>query len=131
VILDKINELGPEKFVFRTRSAPSVKFDLNHLHFVLDELLANALSFVMPNSPIEVEFFGQDLSIKNKQSRYKSGDQVPVEPFSGVSEDSSEEGKLGLGLYLIQAYCEKNGAKMNHRVNESDEFILTISFKLA
>jgi len=35
---------------------------------------------------------------------------------------------LGLGLFIVDAYCQKNGAKLKHEVNDAGEFIVKISF---
>ena len=128
LVLDKINDLGPEKFLFRTRVSPKIPFDGEMLDFILDELLDNALSFSSPKSEIELEYFGSELMIKNKQTIHRPGDQVAISAFYRVIADGSFE-RLGLGLFLVEAYCEKNGAKLTQEVNESGEFIVKIRLK--
>ncbi len=127
-IVDKINELGPEKFLYRTRIAPNVSFDREMLEFLLNEVLDNALSFSTPKSEIEIEYFGSELMIKNRQSIHLPGSQISITPFSRVEKDGSFE-RLGLGLFLVDAYCRKNGAKLLLEVNEVGEFVVKVSFR--
>jgi CheY-like chemotaxis protein len=130
LVLDKINELGPEKFLFRVRVAKNVSFDGEMLDFILDELLDNALSFSSPKSEIEIEYFGSELMIKNKQTIHRPGDHVAIFPFSRVVVDGSFE-RLGLGLFLVDAYCQKNDAQLTQEVNEAGEFVLKINFGIS
>jgi CheY-like chemotaxis protein len=127
LIVDKINELGPEKFLYRTRFAPNISFDRNMLEFLLNEVLDNALSFSTPKSAIEIEYFGSELMIKNKQAVHPPGDNITLGPLCRVEREGSFE-KLGLGLFIVDAYCQKNGAKLKHEVNDAGEFIVKISF---
>lgn len=127
LILDKINELGPEKFLFRSRIAPNISFDKEMLDFLLNELLDNALSFSTPKSEIEIEYFGSELMIKNKQTIHPPGHHVDFTPFSRVERDGSFE-RLGLGLFLVDSYCQKNDAKLSLQFNEQGEFVLKINF---
>lgn len=130
LVLDKINDLGPEKFLFRARVAKNVSFDGEMLDFILDELLDNALSFSSPKSEIELEYFGSELMIKNKQTIHRPGDHVAISSFSRVVADGSFE-RLGLGLFLVDAYCQKNNAQLTQEVNEAGEFVLKINFGIS
>jgi two-component system, sensor histidine kinase and response regulator len=129
LMLDKINELGAEKFLFRTRVVANICFDREMLDFLLDELLDNALSYSQPRSTVEVEYFGNELTIKNLQAQHLSNVPIHVEAFSGVGSDKGSFENLGLGLFLVQEYCHKNGAKLTHEVNESRYFVVKITFK--
>lgn len=127
LLLDKINEFGPEKFLFRTRVAPNISFDKEMLDFLLNEVLENAISFSIPKSEIEIEYFGIEFMIKNKQTIHPPGHLVDLTPFSRVERDGSFE-RLGLGLFLVDSYCQKNDAKLTLQVNELGEFLLKINF---
>lgn len=131
LILDKINELGPEKFLFRTRFSPNVSFDAEQAHFVLDELLDNAIRFSSPKSPIAVEYFGNELMIKNMQAHNHCSEPISIEAFSRVGTDNGSFASLGLGLFLAKEYCHKNGAKLNQEVSDSREFVVTINFSFS
>ncbi|MCU0399702.1 MAG: hypothetical protein MUE75_01645, partial [Algoriphagus sp.] len=128
LILDKINELGPEKFIFRTRLSSNVTFDRELIDFLLQEVFDNALSFSMPKCAVEIEFFGNELTVKNRQGHHPPGHQIPVTPFSKVGNDGSFE-RLGLGLFLMDAYCQKNEAKLSLEVNNVGEFVVKVSFR--
>ncbi len=131
LILDKINELGPEKFLFRTRFSPNVSFDAEQAHFVLDELLDNAIRFSSPKSPIAVEYFGNELTIKNIPAQNHSNEPLVIEAFSRVGSDNGSFASLGLGLFLAKEYCHKNGAKLTHEVSGSGEFGIIINFRIS
>ena len=127
LILDKINELGPEKFLYKTRFTPNISFDSEMLDFLLNEVLDNAISFSTLKSVIEIEYFGSVLMIKNKQTIHLPGDQITITTFSRVERDGSFE-RLGLGLFLVNAYCQKNSAQLTQEVNKAGEFVIKIIF---
>lgn len=128
LILDQINELGPEKFIFRTRHSPNVSFDRELIDFVIAEVIGNALNFSSLKSAVEIEVFNNELIVKNRQVYHPPGYQIPITPFSQVGKDGSFE-KLGLGLFLVSAYCQKNEAKLSFEVNNVGEFVVKVSFR--
>lgn len=128
LILFTINELGTEKFLFGSRPNQNFIFDSEQIRFVIRELLENSVKFNSDQSLIEVELFGNTLSIKNKQSIFEQIGEIPIEAFSSTTPRSQEHRGLGLGLFLCKEYCRMNQAKLHCSVDTEGNFIVQILF---
>ena len=131
LVLDMINEMGPDKFLFRSGPPENPFFDSDHIKFILRELMENALKFNQNFHPVEIEWFGKELSFKNKQSVYKFGDAIPMEPFFQPNGDLHGCNGLGLGLFLVKEFCKINQAEFHCLIDSKANFIAKILFKIS
>jgi two-component system, sensor histidine kinase and response regulator len=128
ILLDLIQELGPEKFVFRSRSPQKNSFDRAQLQFILNELLVNAICYRRENLPVEIEWIGGELTVKNLQNGRRAGEPLVIQPFFNSGKSNQASVGLGLGLYLVAEYCKGNQAKFSCEVNAQEEFVVRIQF---
>lgn len=128
VILDQIKEFGAEKFKFRSESSICPVFDLDLIKFVLKELMGNALIFNSGSHQVQVDWFGRELSIKNRQSIFKYGDTVKIEPFFQPKGEPQKNSGLGLGLFLVSEICKINQTEFHCWIDSDVEFTAKILF---
>lgn len=130
VILDVMNKFGAEKFIFRSRATQHLVFDSEQIKMVIMELLENAVKFNSDPGLIEVEWVGNALSIKNKQSIFGQIEKVPIEAFSMIGGGSQQHRGLGLGLFLCKEYCKMNRAEFHCSVDADGYFNIQIFFQM-
>ena len=128
LILFTINELGAEMFLFRFRPILNFIFDPEQIRFVIRELFENSIKFSSDMSLVEIELFGNELSIKNKQSIFGQIEEIQIEAFYSTTPRIQERRGLGLGLFLCKEYCRKNQAKLYCSVDSEGNFIVQILF---
>jgi DNA-binding response OmpR family regulator len=129
LILDVINELGPDNFSFRSSATQNLVFDREQIRFTIRELLENSLKFKSDSSLVRVEWNGNELSIKNKQAFFGQIESLPIEVFSPPVSDSQERRGLGVGLFLCKEYCRMNQAKLNCSIDSEGFFKAQIFFR--
>lgn len=128
LIFDLVNELGPEKFVFRSRPSQNVIFDAEQMGFVLQELLQNALKFNQNPAPVEIEWFSNELLIKNKQTLFNAPVTLNIQAFCCPHGVRSAYQGLGLGLFIVSEYCKLNAAYLECTVDQNGAFLAKIQF---
>lgn len=130
LMLDVINDLGAEKFSFHSRSTQHIVFDPQQIRFIIRELLENSLKFNSDKNLVQVEWFGNELSIKNKQGFFGQIESLSIEPFFPLVSGSQEQRGLGLGLFLSNEYCLMNQAKLNCSVDNQGYFTVQVFFSI-
>jgi DNA-binding response OmpR family regulator len=130
LILEVMDELGAEKFSFRSRYTQQLVFDQEQIRFVIRELLENSLKFNSDTNLVQVEWFGNELSIKNKQAYFGQIESFPIEAFSPPRSALQEKSGLGLGLFLCNEYCLMNQAKLNCSVDNQGYFTVQVLFSV-
>ncbi|WP_375585574.1 response regulator [Cyclobacterium xiamenense] len=96
--------------------------------FVLLELLENASKFGVLGKPIYVLVKKGSLSMVNSQQIFDRPQPVFIRPFYQTNREYQEQQGLGIGLYLVQSYCELNGASLKVEVNADLDFVASITF---
>ena len=129
LILDIINEFGPENFSFRSGATQHLVFDTEQIRFIIRELLENSLKFNSDKNLVQVEWFGNELSIKNKQAYFGHIESFAIEAFSPPRPALQEKRGLGLGLFLSNEYCLMNQAKLNCSVDNQGYFTVQVFFQ--
>lgn len=119
---------GSEKIQFQRKSDQMVFFDPRHLRFVTEELVENALKFGDSTGQVLMVWQESELLIANQQQYLKPGEEVVIQAFCNLHQDAGNSAGLGLGLFLVKAYCRVNQAKLTLEVSEKGEFLVKIKF---
>lgn len=130
LILEVMDELGVEKFSFGSKHTQQLVFDQDQIRFVIKELLENSLKFNSDTNLVLVEWFGNELSIKNKQAYFGHIESFAIEAFSPPRPALQEKSGLGLGLFLCNEYCLINQAKLNCSVDKQGYFTVQVFFSI-
>lgn len=130
LILEVMNELGEENFSFQSIDNQHFVFDREQIRFTIRELLENSLKFKSDASLVEIEWLGNELSIKNKQVFFGQIESLPIEVFFPPISASQERRGLGVGLFLCKEYCRLNQAKLNCSVDTEGYFNVQIFFPI-
>jgi two-component system sensor histidine kinase PilS (NtrC family) len=128
---------GPQLRVFLAKQTATVRFDADHLHQVLVNLLDNARRYASKRSDsiqILTAVDAQTASIavwSDGAPMDLSVQRHLFEPFF-----SSESRSSGLGLYICRELCERHGASLAYQrstrqlhlsATEGNEFIMTLA----
>ena len=103
---------------------------------MLDKLVANAMDFSSPSSPINIRLIDQPESINLEVINY--GQTLPDEMGdqlfnSMISVRNNKDGKLhlGLGLYISRLIAEFHGGEiMAHNLDDKSGVCFTVTIKL-
>jgi DNA-binding response OmpR family regulator len=128
VILELINNYGAEKFIYLNRPKQHQLFDLEHFQFILTELIGNAIKFNFNNHPIQIDWLGNLISIRNKQAIFAPSETISIEPFDLRKNDKSGINGLGIGLYLAFELCKMNHCTLNCAIDPDQNFVSEIVF---
>ncbi|MDO9554929.1 response regulator [Rhodonellum sp.] len=128
LVLDTLNEFGKESFLAHTAMTQNIVFDPEQIQFIIRELLENSLKFKSDSNKVQVEWFGNELSVKNQQTILIQTEEIPITAFAQPSGGVHERRGLGLGLFLCKEYCRINKAKLSCSVNAEGNFIAKIIF---
>lgn len=94
---------------------------------VLDNLLANALTYAKKNSVIEVKGTGKVFTIANHTDEtFENGTEILWTPFEKGNSARSERNGSGLGLSIVRNVCLLHGFKSTIK-NENDVFTVVVS----
>ncbi|WP_289029482.1 response regulator [uncultured Algoriphagus sp.] len=104
-----------------------ILFDKYLLHFLLGEIIDNAIKFSSPSSPIEIDV-NKKLVVKNHQTLSKKQGPLKPMPFNQTDRSENEQQGFGLGLYLCQEICKRNNADFGAYIDVNGNFIVSISF---
>lgn len=106
-----------------------VCFTPEHLNFICNELINNALKFGDPTQKVKVKFdTDNSVEISNKQQILSGNIEVNPYPFFQVNRDFHEQQGLGLGLYLVKKICDKNDCKIILYTDEKAVFFARLEF---
>lgn len=108
-------------------SGTIILFEKYLLHFLIREIIDNAIKFSNPSSPIEINV-GKEFVIKNYQTHNKKSGYIKPMPFNQTNRNANEQQGFGLGLYLCQEICKKNNADFNVLIDQKGNYIVKISF---
>ncbi|MFD2035458.1 response regulator [Belliella marina] len=108
--------LNMEDFIFR--------FNKEHIRFILEEFIDNALKFSNYNfDDIQVWVGNGSIRVKNKQKIFMEPylKFTPL-PFQQLGREHFEQQGLGLGLYLASQYAEINQSETKFYIDENLQF---------
>ncbi len=128
LVLEKMEEVGREKFSVRTQAKCQPIFDRDQLRFVLRELIENALKFNQESQLIEVEWSKDEFSIKNMGRYFGSETVVKIVPFCKPIRENQDLNGLGLGLFLVHSYCQSNSAQLRCSIGNEGSFRAMVRF---
>lgn len=116
-VIQELQDAQPDaKIVAKLSVNRAVRCDLGKLQQVASNLLANALTHGLPNSPIEISAWTDDIDLVLEV--WNTGDPIPVqsigkifEPFWRHSVSASRHG-LGLGLHICSQIVRAHDGRM-------------------
>lgn len=122
-VVDEFRMSDPERFVIRATDGVAGSWDPEGLRRVLQNLVANAVKYGMPTSPITItlEEAGQVVRL----TVHNGGNPIPAEKQAVLFESYrrlDEDGEIsgwGLGLYLTRGIVEAHGGSI--RLESSPE----------
>jgi K+-sensing histidine kinase KdpD len=105
---------------------------------MLDKLIANAMDFSMPSSPIEIRLTDQADRINLDVINYgqtlpdEMGDQLFNSMISVRNTNNNGKLHLGLGLYISRLIAEFHGGEiMAHNLDDKSGVCFTVIIRLA
>ncbi len=130
--IEEVEMNHPQREVVLTCEGDGLgSWDVDRIAQILTNLVANALTYSAPGSPVRVKAFGDDrnvcLEVKN------SGAPIPQElllglfqPFKRGKHNHDPNRSIGLGLYIVKELVDAHGGRVEVHSTAEDGTTFTV-----